>query len=450
MKRPSKKWLAVAATGCIFASSMGTYTYKALAEEFVYSDATVSITSIVDRYIEANGEVFTEATSEDATPATQEASVSEATVTDAAVTGQIQEVAAVTGNITEIKSETEATTEEVAEATTEAITEDTQQTADANDQAAASPVFDFTGKAIVTASGTVNIRQSGDVESAKVGTIDAFGLMNVVEKGDTWSHITSGNVDGYIKNEFIAFDGDAANYAAANLSKVAVVNTAALKLRSAASTDSDSITLLAQGESYPIVETGDAWTKIQLDTVTGYVKNEYITVSYNMPTAKAEVSEPDPAPSTDTTDTTTEAPATEAPTTEAPATEAPNTDVPVSELGQQIANFACQFVGNPYVWGGTSLTNGADCSGFVQSVYANFGYSLPRTCTPQSNSGIAISLAALQPGDLVFYDHGTGSCEHVGIYIGNGQIVHASSSRTGIKISNVNYSTPFKACRIAY
>ena len=98
--------------------------------------------------------------------------------------------------------------------------------------------------------------------------------------------------------------------------------------------------------------------------------------------------------------------------------------------------------------GGTSLTNGADCSGFVQSVYKNFGYSLPRTCTPQSNAGTAVSLAALAPGDLVFYDHGTGSCEHVGIYIGNGQIVHASSSRTGIKISNVNYSTPFKACRI--
>ena len=393
MKRPSVKWLAVAAAGCIFASSMGTYTYTALADEFVYTDANVSITSIVDRYIEENGgDVFTvDATPEDAAPATEEPT-------------------------------TEAPVQEASEA-------------------AASPVMDFTGKAIVTASGSVNIRQSGDVNAAKVGTIDAGGLVNIVEKGDTWSHITSGNVDGYIRNDLLAFEGDAASYASANLSKVAVVNTAALKLRSAASTDSENITLLAQGESYPIVETGDAWTKIQLDTVTGYVKNEYITISYNMPTAKA-VS----APAQDTT--TTEAPTTEAPTTEAPTTEAPVTEAPTSDLGQQIANFACQFVGNPYVWGGTSLTNGADCSGFVQSVYKNFGYSLPRTCTPQSNAGTAVSLAALAPGDLVFYDHGTGSCEHVGIYIGNGQIVHASSSRTGIKISNVNYSTPFKACRI--
>ncbi len=433
MKKPSKKWLAVAAAGCIFASSMGTLTYKALAGEFVYSDANVSITSIIDRYIEENGDVFVPAATQEDAAEAAEGVIAEATSTDAAaVTGDIQEVAVATGKITETVETTEApTTEMVAEETTEAPLETETQTV------AASPVVDFSGKAIVTASGSVNIRQSGDVDSQKVGTIDAHGIMTVVEKGDTWSHITSGNVDGYIKNEFVAFGDDAASYASANLAKVAVVNTAALKLRTEASTDSESITLLAQGESYAIIETGDAWTKIQLDTVSGYVKNEYIMISYNMPTAQA-VQAPE-----------AEAPTTEAPSTEAPTTEAPATDVPASPLGQQIADFACQFVGNPYVWGGTSLTNGADCSGFVQSVYKNFGYSLPRTCTPQSNSGTPVSLAALQPGDLVFYDHGTGSCEHVAIYIGNGQVVHASSSRTGIKISNVNYSTPFKACRIA-
>ena len=435
MRKPSKKWLAVAAAGCIFASSMGTYTYKVLADEFVYSDANVSITSIVDHYIEVNGgAVFTEATPEDAVATI---ALAEATATDAVVTGSIEEVAQTTGEVTEITTEAPATETTTEEATTEAP---------AQEEAAASPVMDFTGKAVVKASGSVNIRQAGDVNSTKVGTIDGFGLVNVVEKGDTWSHITSGNVDGYIKNEFLVFDGDAASYAAANLSKAAVVNTAALTLRSDASVDSERITILAQGETYPIVSTGDAWTKIQLDGTTGYVKNEYITISYNMPTAKAVST---PAQEQTTEAPATEAPTTEAPTTEAPTTEAPVTDVPVSELGQQIANFASQFVGNPYVYGGTSLTNGADCSGFVQSVYKNFGYSLPRTATTQSNAGTAISLAALQPGDLVFYDHGSGSVQHVGIYIGNGQIVHASNRRTGIKISSVNYSTPFKACRIA-
>lgn len=443
MKKPSKKWLAVAATGCIFASSMGTYTYKALADEFVYTDANVSITSIVDRYITENGgDVFNVQTEPQDTQAIVQAAA-DATATDAVASGGVQEVAMASGTITEIKAETEETTEAP---TTEAPIQETTQ-AVASD-AAASPVMDFSGKAVVIASSSVNIRQSGDVSSAKIGTIDAGGLVSVVEKGDTWSHITSGGVDGYIRNDLLAFDGDAANYAAANLSKVAVVNTAALKLRTEASTESESITLLAQGETYPIVETGDAWTKIQLDTVTGYVKNEYITISYSMPTAKAESAPAQTTESNNTEAPTTEAPSTEAPATEAPTTQAPVTDVPVSELGQQIANFACQFVGNPYVWGGTSLTNGADCSGFVQSVYKNFGYSLPRTCTPQSKAGTPVSIAALAPGDLVFYDHGTGSCEHVGIYIGNGQIVHASSRRTGIKISNVNYSTPFKACRI--
>lgn len=446
MKKPSKKWLAVAATGCIFASSMGTYTYKALAGEFVYTDANVSITSIVDRYITENGgDVFNaEATPEEAVT-TAQAAVVDATSTDAVVSGGVQEVAMASGTITEISAETETTEA----STTEAPLQEDTQAAVASD-AAASPVMDFTGKAVVIASSSVNIRQSGDVSAAKVGQIASGGLVNVVEKGDTWSHITSGNVDGYIRNDLLAFDGDAANYASANLAKVAVVNTAALKLRSEASTDSERITLLAQGESYPIVEAGDAWTKIQVDTVAGYVKNEYITISYNMPSAVAESAPATTeAPSTEAP-ATTEAPSTEAPATEAATTQAPVTDVPVSELGQQVANFACQFVGNPYVWGGTSLTNGADCSGFVQSVYKNFGYSLPRTCTPQSNSGTPVSLAALAPGDLVFYDHGSGSCEHVGIYIGNGQIVHASNRRTGIKISNVNYSTPFKACRIIY
>lgn len=423
MKRPSVKWLAVAAAGCIFASSMGTYTYTALADEFVYTDANVSITSIVDRYIEENGgDVFTaDATPEDATaPA---AVVAEATATDAVATGEIQEIAKVTGEIAEVPSE--ETTE--APATEEPTTEAPVQEAS---EAAASPVMDFTGKAIVTASGSVNIRQSGDVNAAKVGTIDAGGLVNIVEKGDTWSRITSGNVDGYIRNDLLAFEGDAASYASANLSKVAVVNTAALKLRSAASTDSESITLLAQGESYPIVETGDAWTKIQLDTVTGYVKNEYITISYNMPTAKA-VS----APAQDTTDTTTtEAPTTEAPTTEAPTTEAPVTEAPTSDLGQQIANFACQFVGNPYVWGGTSLTNGADCSGFVQSVYAHFGVSLPRTTYDMVNSGYAVSYEEALPGDLILYDG------HVGLYMGDGTIVNAMNEADGIGICSATYT----------
>lgn len=109
------------------------------------------------------------------------------------------------------------------------------------------------------------------------------------------------------------------------------------------------------------------------------------------------------------------------------------------ELRAQIVDFALQFEGNPYVYGGTSLTNGADCSGFVMSVFAQFGYSLPRVAADQYYQSVQKSVADLEPGDLVFYGSGI---SHVALYIGDGQIIHASTSATGIKISNYDYETP--------
>lgn len=105
---------------------------------------------------------------------------------------------------------------------------------------------------------------------------------------------------------------------------------------------------------------------------------------------------------------------------------------------QEIVNYALQFVGNPYVWGGTSLTNGADCSGFVQSIYRDFGILLPRVACDQANAGTRISVNEVQPGDLIFYAD-NGYIYHVVMYIGNDQVVHASSASTGIKVSNVNW-----------
>ena len=151
------------------------------------------------------------------------------------------------------------------------------------------------------------------------------------------------------------------------------------------------------------------------------------------------------APETDApyTEPETSAPETEAPETEAPATEDPSSS---SDLGQQIASYAVQFVGNPYVYGGTSLTNGADCSGFVQSVFANFGIGLSRTAASQASGGTSVSLDSLQAGDLLFYSS-SGSIDHVALYIGGGQIVHAANSASGIIISNAYYSTPVAARR---
>ena len=172
----------------------------------------------------------------------------------------------------------------------------------------------------------------------------------------------------------------------------------------------------------------------------------YTEPETSAPETDAPYSEPETsAPETDApyTEPETSAPETEAPETEAPATEDTSSS---SDLGQQIASYAVQFVGNPYVYGGTSLTNGADCSGFVQSVFANFGIGLSRTAASQASGGTSVSLDSLQAGDLLFYS-ASGSIDHVALYIGGGQIVHAANSASGIIISNAYYSTPVAARR---
>ena len=110
------------------------------------------------------------------------------------------------------------------------------------------------------------------------------------------------------------------------------------------------------------------------------------------------------------------------------------------EMRQGIVDFALQFVGNPYVYGGTSLTNGADCSGFVMSVFAEFGYELPRVAAAQCAASEKKSVADIEAGDLVFY--GDGGIDHVALYIGDGKIVHASTAATGIKVSDYDYRAP--------
>ena len=157
------------------------------------------------------------------------------------------------------------------------------------------------------------------------------------------------------------------------------------------------------------------------------------------------------APETEASETEapeTEAPETEAPETEAPETEAPETEAPASDssVGQEIANYAVQFVGNPYVYGGTSLTNGTDCSGFTQSVMANFGIYIARTAADQAYGGTSVSVSDIQPGDLLFYSDGSG-ISHVALYIGGGQIVHAATESQGIIISSYNYDSPVCAAR---
>ena len=465
MKKPCKKWLALTALAGMTLCLSGVH--MAGASEVVYDDSNVSITSAVDRYIATNDNPvanIVEGYQED--PANEElpslsadnsehysqnatATIEEVKEPESAsgsvkvnnVTGEVtivnegEEQSQEVTEATDASATTEAPTTTEAPATTEAATYDNTST-DGFVYALAEP--DMTGRAVVTASGSVNIRESGSVDSPRVGNINAGGILVVKEKGSEWSLVTSGNVTGYMKNEFLAFDADAATYAASNLKKVVRINTASLRVRAAANENSETLTLVSEGSVYGIEEIGAGWTKIHVDdSVSGYVRNDFIILDYTGPVAHVVTDAP---ANTESSETET----TESTTTESSGITTP----PSSSQGQDIVNYALQFVGNPYVYGGTSLTNGADCSGFVMRIYADFGYSIPRTADVQGTVGTEVSLTALAPGDLVFYDNGTGSIKHVALYIGNGQVVHASSSTTGIIISNVNYKPPCKAVRI--
>ena len=174
------------------------------------------------------------------------------------------------------------------------------------------------------------------------------------------------------------------------------------KLRTAKSKRSKTIKKLSVGTKVTVLSTSGSWRKIKVGNKTGYALKKYVYISTNAPKLTGST----------------------------------------YNKGQTVASFAQRFVGNPYVWGGTSLTSGADCSGFVQSVYRNFGINLPRTSGEQGACGSAVaSLAEAQPGDLIWYSG------HIGIYIGNGQIVHASNKRDGIKVSNAYYRNPICVAR---
>ena len=431
-----KKYLLVVAAGALLSGSLSIQATEintntdvetnnaVTGAEGIYNDSNVSISSALDRYIAVN--------------------------TDSALKDLGVE------KVEKKKNKKKKKHKQKDKNTTEETT--------VNEVINVGSYIDFSNKALVTASGQVNIRKEPDVNSDKVGIICYGGLVTIEEKGSEWSAISSGNCTGYISNELLAFGDEAQKFAENNLPKVAVINANTLRLRASESEDSECLTVLPGGEEYDILSQGDSWTKIEIDdTLSGYVNNAFIAFSYRTNRAVAvtdtadknaeDTEEPTTQKATeapaDTNEATTEAP-TEAPTaapTEAPAP-AP-APAPSGNAGG-VVNYALQFVGNPYVYGGSSLTNGTDCSGFTMSVYANFGVSLPHSSAAQSNCGTEINLCDAQAGDLIFYTNGGSSIGHVALCIGGGQVVHAATESTGIIVSNMYYSTPCKAVRLSY
>lgn len=303
----------------------------------------------------------------------------------------------------------------------------------------------FENKLMANVTDYMNIRSEADENSEAVGKLPQGAVAEVLERGEEWTKIESGSVTGYVKNEFVLFGDDAGDYAEANCDKIATVTTTTLKVREEANTESTCLTLIPEGETYEVVETAEGWTKLLIsEDFTGYVSNEFIQIEFDL--GKAVSKEEEEA------EAARQAQAAQAAANNAAQQEAqysaPADTGAVSGTRQDVVNYALQFVGNPYVYGGSSLTNGTDCSGFTMSVFAHFGYSLNRTSRGQINNGTNIGIYEVQPGDLLFYNNGGTTIQHVAIYIGNGQIVHASTPKTGIIVSNAYYQTPCGATRI--
>ena len=261
-------------------------------------------------------------------------------------------------------------------------------------------------------SSYLNIREEPKEDGKIIGKLTSKAGCDILDTAGDWLSIRSGGIEGYVKAEYIATGQQAKDEAMASATLMAIVNTDVLNARSEPKEESQIWTQITNSERYPVVEQLDGWVKIELEEDDEvYVKSEYVEVRYALNEAIHF----------------------------SPAEEAAMQSL---SRRQQIVNYALQFLGNPYVWGGTSLTNGADCSGFTMRVMEHFGVSLPHYSGSQAQMGKKVSSSEMRPGDLVFYSNSGGRINHVGIYIGNGQIVNAASRRSGIKISNWNYRTP--------
>lgn len=344
-----------------------------------------------------------------------------------------------------------------------------QEQDESDDQTEAEEAGVYANLVIAQVNSWVNVRSGPSTEYKIVGKLYNNSVGELIGQEGDWYYIASGTVTGYVKAEYCVAGEEAEAMVDEVSIRIATVTAGALKLRAGASTESRVLQLLPNGNELKVVEpdSGNGWVKVDVNGTIGYVSADYVTISVNFVSAEskeeeaarlarereareaaerraqelaaqeAAAAEAASAEAAAEASASSEAAAAEPPAS-SEAVAAPETDAPAATdvaLGTQVANFALQFLGNPYVYGGTSLTNGADCSGFVLSVYAHFGVSLPHSAAADQRMGTAVGgLAEAQPGDLICYSG------HVGIYIGNNQIVHASTPSGGIKISRVNYA----------
>ncbi|MBQ3104472.1 MAG: SH3 domain-containing protein [Lachnospiraceae bacterium] len=360
-------------------------------------------------------------------------------------------------------------TRKIVEPKEEEVTEEKTSAAEAAIAVEEAAESEFSDLVIAQVNDYVNVRDKAGEDGNIVGKLydDSVGTYLGEENG--WYRIQSGNCTGYVKAEYCVTGKEAEALVEEVGTRIATVTTTTLNVREAANTDSRILEQLPIEEELIVLEESDGWVRVKVEEASGYVSTEFVSLRTDFVHAESKeeeearlreearrreealeaarrAEEAARAQTESVTEAAAETAAAEAAVSGNGAAEPAPAPAPVSSeenYGQQVADYAMQFLGNPYVYGGTSLTNGADCSGFVMSVYAHFGVSLPHSSAADRKMGYdAGGIANAQAGDLVCYSG------HVGIYIGGGQIVHASSSRTGIIVSNADYDTILTVRRI--
>ncbi|MDD3362603.1 MAG: NlpC/P60 family protein [Hespellia sp.] len=273
----------------------------------------------------------------------------------------------------------------------------------------------------------VYVRSAPNTESDWTGKLYSGNIATVLGVEGDYTQVTSGNVTGYVPTADLLTGGAAKEYAVNQVKETATVTATVLNVRDGQSTDANIITQINYNEKYAVLgEPINGWYPIQVGNISGWSCGDYLEVADNLSYAESKEEEAARIAKEEADKNAVE---------ETAAVQTVQTTPAASGSGQAIIDYACQFVGNPYVWGGTSLTDGCDCSGFVQSVYAHFGVSLPRTTWDMENVGTAISADAAMPGDIFLYDG------HVGLYMGDGTIVNAMNETYGIVVSDALFSS---------